>query len=151
MEYIGDYKIEWFPPLGKGSFGQVYRAMHKDRGDVVAAKCMQPPTTMIQMTKQEILTIETVKGHTNILDIIDHFDITAKDNIQYFWIITDLCELGNLERYAQNYILEIGHRVDIMQQVSSALAYLHNMKPYPVLHRDVKPENVLFTLKGILH
>ena len=134
--------------MGEGSFGSVYQVTHRDTGVDFAAKCISPKKEpFIGMTKNEIETMKKIKGHKNILEIVDNYEITSPGRI-HFWLVTDLCDLDNLENYAQKYSLTDGHKVHIMEDVSRGLAFLHGI---PVLHRDVKPENVLFQLVGEEH
>ncbi|CAI0441632.1 unnamed protein product [Linum tenue] len=52
---------------------------------------------------------------------------------------------GSLEKwlYSHNYFLNILQRLNIVIDVASALEYLHHGYSIPIVHCDVKPENVL--------
>ena len=68
-----------------------------------------------------------------------------------FWIMSEYCSLGDLNEYLMIYDVNEGHRIHIMSQVSSGLAFLHAMEPHPIVHRDIKPGNTLLTLLNKHH
>ena len=74
-----------------------------------------------------IYNFRAVQGHRNILNVLDTYE-EEKDKKTEFWIVTELCELGNLAVYVEDYIVETEHKLDIMEQISSGLAYLHHIK-----------------------
>mmetsp|Transcript_22202 Transcript_22202/g.43193 ORF Transcript_22202/g.43193 Transcript_22202/m.43193 type:complete len:195 (+) Transcript_22202:1-585(+) len=41
------------------------------------------------------------------------------------------------------------HSIETALSIAKALAYLHGTKPYPVVHRDMKPENIFFDQRGV--
>ena len=152
MERHGDYEINTTRTerLGEGSFGYVYKGTHVVTGAIVAAKCITAKEEFsAAQIEAEIRLMTAIKGHPNLLHIIAHCkeDVKAK---QEFWIMSEYCGLGNLSEYSVAFALDTGHMVHIMEQISSALAFLHNRK-HPILHRDVKPDNVLFKLEGLAH
>ena len=147
MEKVGPYSINTIPrnTLGRGSFGFVFQANHEETGEVVAAKCIEPMQNFtVEHITNEIKIMQEVSNHINILSILSCHEQRLPTRT-IFWIITDLCSLGNLYDYAKNFKLATDHIVHIMEQVSSGLAYLHGLNP-PVYHRDIKPDNVLFML-----
>ena len=56
MRFVGCYEIK--KRLGRGAFGDVYRAVHRDTGEEVAGKCIAPKKQrFVEMTKKEIMVI----------------------------------------------------------------------------------------------
>ena len=100
---IGPYKITWRPALGRGTFGEVFKATDLDDKKDVAAKRIIPPQSFyrkffIENTRKEMKIIRAVQTHKHILSVLDTYE-DEKDN--EFWIVTQICELGNLAKYVE--------------------------------------------------
>ena len=151
---VGPYKIKYHGLLGRGSFGEVFHAKNLDTNEEVAAKRIIPPkdfnwkSTVVENTRREIEILKSIQGHENIIKVYDTYDL-MEDN--EFWIITEYCNVGDLNEYLKIYDVNENRKVHIMNQVASGITYLHSMKPDPVVHRDVKPPNTLITLLNGLH
>lgn len=63
-------------------------------------------------------------------------------------ILFEFMENGNLHEYIQYNKLTDQHKLNIMLDVAKALHYLHNRYPEIVLHRDMKPSNILINKHG---
>ena len=89
-------------------------------------------------------------SHQNILNVKDHEEeFTTKKKV--LWIFAERCELGDMYDYAKVYNLNVSHKLDIMHQVASGLAYLHNLKPHAIIHCYLKPQNIFFMDTGCHH
>lgn len=66
-----------------------------------------------------------------------------------FVIVMELCPVGNLQNYWKSRRVSNSHKTRICIDVLRALAYLHNRKPSSIIHRDIKPTNVLMTESGV--
>ena len=130
-----------FSKLGSGGFSTVYRCMRKQTGEEFALKIVPKNILLnsadLERFQREINTLSLLH-HPNLVSMIDLFD--DDDN---FYIVTDLCEGGDLFKI----IKKTGKfneetALEIFQQLVSALSYLHGAG---VAHRDLKPENVLVT------
>ena len=108
MERLGDYEISLRPrdSLGEGSFGQVYRGTDTRTGAPVAAKCVKESARVdAPQIRAEIDILKAVKGHDNVLNFIDVFEDSFEDKSTemdkaLFWIITEICGMGNLYEYS---------------------------------------------------
>ena len=73
---VGDYKINNRRKLGSGTFGSVYKGVHKTRGTEVAAKNITLDGSMLEESKQyvmnEVRALSRVKHHPLILHLLDH-------------------------------------------------------------------------------
>jgi len=56
---------------------------------------------------------------------------------------------GDLKAYWRARTVTKAHKIRICIDVLRALAYLHNRKPSAIIHRDIKPTNVLMTKSGV--
>ena len=86
MESVGDYNVDYSPKglLGKGEFGHVYKAVHKESKEKVAAKfCIIPDRDESEEAQKnweavvrEVATLKTVSkpGHHNVLTVLDHYE-----------------------------------------------------------------------------
>lgn len=126
--------------LGQGSFGDVWLA-HNLLADIdVAIKFYG---TFDQKGLEEFrneFKIAYKLHHPNLLNI-NHFDIF--ENCPY--LVMPYCENGSVSR-------QIGQMPEseiwkFILDVSGGLAFLHNQKP-PVVHQDIKPDNILITSDG---
>ncbi|RCW70761.1 Stk1 family PASTA domain-containing Ser/Thr kinase [Saliterribacillus persicus] len=83
----------------------------------------------------------TSLSHPNIVNI---FDVGEEDNIYY--MVMEYVEGMTLKQYIQLYApLEVEETLDIMRQVSSAIAHAHANE---IVHRDIKPQNILIDKYG---
>ena len=126
--------------LGQGSFGDVWLA-HNLLADIdVAIKFYG---TLDQKGIEEFrneFKIAYKLHHPNLLNI-NHFDVF--DNCPY--LVMPYCENGSVSRHVgQMPEAEIWKFV---LDVSGGLAFLHSQQP-PVVHQDIKPDNILITSDG---
>ncbi|POY73003.1 putative Calcium/calmodulin-dependent protein kinase [Rhodotorula taiwanensis] len=93
------------------------------------------------MIRNEITVLKSIsKGHKNIVTLWDYFE--TQNNV---YLVTDLCVGGELfDRIcAKSYFLE-EDAAKLVRTVMSAVEYLHS---HGIVHRDVKPENMLYRSK----
>ena len=124
--------------LGRGSFGSVFMATHKDNGDKFAIKVVEnyDPTT----TATEVAILRTISNDYIIKYYESFYDTKGLLNI-----VMEFADCGTM----QDSVEKTGVRTEeyciwrVIGHISSALNYLHTLKPRHVLHRDLKPANVL--------
>ena len=139
---VGDYEL--FAKIGKGGMGSVYKARQISTGRTVAFKVLSPSYAtrpdLVARFRREVRILLGLK-HENIVEGIDSGSI------------------GNLHYLAMEYVkgesvsdmLRREKRFDdrktlrIMFDVARALAHAHSKE---LIHRDVKPENILLTAEG---
>ena len=80
--------------------------------------------------------------HPNIVQFLGYVDSP-------FVIVMEYLPNGDLRQYWRSRKVSMGHKVQICIDVLRALAYLHNRKPSSIIHRDIKPTNVLMTKSGV--
>jgi len=131
--------------LGRGGYGEVWKvADQMAEGAVVALKIFAPGQGMdasgIRLFRREYaLTVPL--GHPNLLKA-SHYDIY--DQMPY--LVLPYCQKGSLGAYLLDEgTLNEASLWQVIEQVSSALAYLHKKD---ILHQDIKPDNVLIGENG---
>ena len=127
--------------IGKGKFGLVKHAIHKESGKEVAIKIMAKKnmsTSDLELAKTEI-DILKICNHPNIIKLYDVFDTP-----DYIYIIMEYCSGKDLFSYIEkrNYKLPEPRAAEIIHKLSMAIFYIHS---YGIIHRDLKPENILMT------
>ena len=127
--------------LGNGKFGLVKLGINKQTRKKVAIKIM----AKMDMNKEDL---ELVKTEIEILKICQHPNIIhlyeVFENENYFYIIMEYCEGGDLFSYLEKRRFHIKEEqaCHIIHKMLTAIYYLHS---YGIIHRDIKPENVLMT------
>ena len=120
--------------LGEGSFGKVYLA--KWRETFVVAKIINQE---LYENKEFILReidIMSKLHHPNIVQFLGYIN-------DPFIIIMEYIPNGNLLEKIKD--LKYKKKISIMMDVLQGLAYFHNRRPQSLIHRDIKPTNILLT------
>ena len=140
--YITDFII--IKELGRGSFGKVFLATHKNTKVNYALKVIDKNNKHNEekpYIEREIEIMYTLK-HPNCIRLYGNFEDDS-----FFYFIMEYAPKGNLYnliRANKNEGLDKVLVANMMKDIISAVHYLHNMNP-PIIHRDIKPENILLT------
>jgi serine/threonine-protein kinase len=140
---IGPYKVEAI--VGHGGMGAVYRASRDDPEfrQQVAIKlvraAMQSADTL-QRFKQERQILAQL-AHPNIACLLDGG--STPDGIPY--LVMEFIEGENITTWCWGRTLSIEQRLRLFLQVCEGVQFAHGRQ---VVHRDLKPGNVLVTTEG---
>ncbi|KAL7638964.1 UNVERIFIED_CONTAM: hypothetical protein RMT77_010498 [Armadillidium vulgare] len=128
--------------IGEGSFGRVFKARCRRSGETVALKCIPKRNKVDRELKSLRRECEIQKElfHPNIVRMIDAFETEAEVVAVSEYVPIQLYSL--LEKHGT---LPEERVRDIACNLISAIYYLHSLR---ILHRDIKPQNILLTLKG---
>ncbi|MCB0046856.1 MAG: protein kinase [Caldilineaceae bacterium] len=136
-QVIGGYRVG--ERLGGGAHSTVYRAEHVESGRAVAIKLLLPGAdgvTRARFRHEARTALEL--DHPHIIKTLDVGQL-ADDDVAYIVMeLVDGVSLGALlERTPQLSVLEAS---GILAPIAAALAYAHQ---HNIVHRDVKPSNIL--------
>lgn len=134
--------------LGEGAFAQVYRVRHRVFGRQAMKVFKQPvlPQQEISEMLSEGILLSKI-GHPNIVRVFDAgtFDLEGE---QYGYLTMEYAGGGTLYDlwHAQGTkILPLATSLDLVGQTAAGLAVAHGYNP-PVIHRDIKPNNILVAI-----
>ena len=140
---IGAYRL--IREIGRGGMGSVYLAERADR--------QYEKRLAIKLVKRGMdseLVLRRFLAERQILASLDHPNIatlldggTTEDGRPY--LVMELVEGKPIDEYADEKSLSIEARLQLFRQVCSAVSYAHQ---HVVIHRDLKPTNVLVTADG---
>jgi serine/threonine protein kinase/tetratricopeptide (TPR) repeat protein len=140
-DVLAHYRV--VSPLGSGGMGQVYLAEDVRLGRKLALKVLSPHALRdperLRRFEREARTISSL-NHPNILTI---YDIGDSGGVQF--IATEYIDGLTLRAVLERGRLDVRRALDIALQVGQALAAAHAAG---VIHRDVKPENVMVRADG---
>jgi len=137
-------RYEILQVLGRGGMGAVYKAKDREVDRIVALKVIRPDlvgnAALLDRFKQELVLSHQVT-HKNVVRI---YDLGEADGVKF--ITMEFIEGSDL----RSIILEKkrfppGEAVEIMLQVCRALEAVHAVG---VIHRDLKPQNIMRDSQG---
>lgn len=128
--------------IGSGSYGIVNKCRHKGTGEVVAIKKFLETEADPQIRKIAVREVKMLKAlkHGNLVCLKDVFRRKKKLHMVFEFI--DHTVLNELDKYPKGLPTEMVQK--ITWQVLSAIEFCHQND---VVHRDVKPENILVSEK----
>lgn len=127
--------------LGEGSFSEVYLA--KWRETFVVAKIINENicTNEKNLVLREIENM-TKLHHPNIVQFLGYIDSP-------FIIVMEYIPQGDLLNKINKKVLSKKTKISLMGDILRGIAYIHNRKPYSLIHRDIKPTNILLTNSNV--
>ena len=144
-DVFGDYVI--VKQLGKGGMGAVFLAKLASSGDLYAIKVMVPPEgpQRHEWRRRFVREAEFAMRirHKNLVSV---YDVGEDPETNYCYIIMEYLPGGSLtDRIKAQGRLDIRAAIDVTINVASALDAAHKAG---VVHRDVKPDNIMFGSDG---
>ncbi len=127
--------------LGVGGTATVFEAFDRQRGEAVALKAMARDERMMRRARRE-LKVAAALDHpaiVRLLDSVEHGD--------YVYVVFELVRGDDLTAAFRDGLLDDAGVLRAVAAVSDALAHAHGRG---VVHRDVKPGNVLLRDDGVL-
>jgi eukaryotic-like serine/threonine-protein kinase len=135
---IGDYVL--LRRLGGGSFGDVYLGEHIRTQEQVAVKVLQARLIGKNELKEFINEARTFRlRHPHIIQLLD-FGI---DNDDIPYLVMEYASHGTLhDKHPRGRQVPLSTVISYVTPLASALQYAHDQQ---LIHRDVKPENMLLS------
>ena len=141
---VGAWRI--LDAVGSGGMGVVYRAERADAAfrRHAALKVVRPGPDSHQILERFQLERETLAAldHPNIARLMDGG--TTDDGQPFF--VMELVDGVPIDRYCDEAGLSIEARLDLFRKVCAGVQYAHENL---VVHRDIKPDNILVTKEGV--
>src|SRR6476660_9378380 len=141
---LGDYEL--LEEVGRGGQGVVFRARQKSLNRTVALKVISlgqwASKVHLKRFRLEAEAAATL-DHPNIVPI---YEVGERDGSCYFSM--KFVEGGQLDEVVRRAPMSIRRAVELMLRLARTVHYAHE---HNVLHRDIKPGNILLDAKGEPH
>ena len=139
-------RYELLEKIGDGGMAVVYKGKDRLLNRYIAIKILRPEfckdATFVENFKRESQAAAGL-SHPNIVGV---YDVGREGNINY--IVMELIDGRTLnEVIAEEAPMEYRKVIDITKQVAAALKVAHRNK---IIHRDVKPHNIMITTDGVV-
>lgn len=142
---IQDFQL--LKPISKGAYGRVYLARKIATGDLFAVKVMNKKDLLRKNQRQHVQSERRIMAHANNPFVAKFYHSFQSKN--HLFIVMEFVNGGDLFSLLKNVgnLSEEVTRVYLAELVL-ALRYLH--EELHVIHRDLKPDNILIDSKGFI-
>jgi AP2-associated kinase len=150
---VGNHKVIVEKYLSEGGFAHVYvvRIPRNSTSEVAVLKRVAvPDKEALTNMRTEVETMKKLKGHRHIVTYIDSHASQLKGGGYEVFLLMEYCAGGGLIDFMNT---RLQHRLTepeilhIISDIADGVACMHYLKP-PLLHRDLKVENVLISTTG---
>jgi serine/threonine protein kinase len=140
---VGNYDL--ISKIAEGGMGAVYKAKHVTTGEIVAIKIIPPETArnpvLIKRFEQEFRAA-SLFDHPNIVRAIEYCGTATSP-----FLVMEFVDGESLGQKVERYgAMDEAEAVRIIGQVCDGL---HRAHKQGLVHRDVKPDNILLTQDGV--
>ena len=130
-------------PIGSGAFSKIYKCRDDD-DNIFAIKQIN----ISKIKKRRIINEFNILRKLSHINIIKVFDIIMpSENENYIYILLDYYEFGDLGKYIRTTYMNNITINNFSIQIKDGLNYLFNNN---IVHRDIKPQNILLSKNNIL-
>ncbi|KRX65651.1 Cyclin-G-associated kinase [Trichinella sp. T9] len=149
---IGSERLRVRQRIAEGGFGFVYETAAENGNQYALKRMFAGDKESYKTINREICILKSVSGHENIIQFVAAASENSQAARRYeFLILTELCTGGPLLNHlrGRQKPFEMCEIYPIFYQVCKAVKHLH-CRSDPVIHRDLKIENLLLDHKGTI-
>jgi serine/threonine-protein kinase len=140
---IQGYKI--LTKIGQGAMGSIYKALQISMDRIVAIKCLAPKYSQNDKFRERFLREARAVARLNHPNIIQGIDVGESNGVHYFAMeYIDGPTVGELLK--RGGALDEKRALNIVTQIARAL---HHAFGHGIIHRDIKPDNIMLTREGV--
>jgi TolB-like protein/predicted Ser/Thr protein kinase len=144
LKDFGDYEL--LQEIGRGGQGVVYRARQKSLNRIVALKVIGLAHWATEAHVKRFRLEAEAAASLNHPCIVPIYEVGERDGACYFSM--GLVEGGQLDAVAKREPMPIRHAAELIAKLARTVSYAHE---HGILHRDIKPGNILLDAKGEPH
>src|SRR5256886_4087097 len=144
LKDFGDYEL--LEEIGRGGQGVVYRARQKSLNRIVALKVIGLAHWTTEAHVKRFRLEAEAAASLNHPCIVPIYEVGEREGACYFSM--GLVEGGQLDAVAKRELIPIRHAVELIAKLARTVSYAHE---HGILHRDIKPGNILLDTKGEPH
>src|SRR5438477_657985 len=141
---LGDYEL--LEEIGRGGQGVVFRARQKSLNRTVALKVISLGQWASKAHLKRFRLEAEAAAHLEHPGIVPIHEVGERDGSCYFSM--KFIEGGQLDEVSKREPIPIRRAVELMANVARTVHYAHE---HGILHRDIKPGNILLDTKGEAH
>lgn len=146
---VNKYPVQVERYLSQGGFAHVYlvrtaQPVYNTHHHVLKRIAVQSES-MLSEVKKEVDIMRILRGHPNIVYLIDAAWHRMPNGMYEVFILMEFCQGGGIIDMMNRRLRERLTEAEILQifvDVCEGVAAMHNLRP-PLLHRDLKVENIL--------
>ena len=143
---LANQRYELVSILGSGGMASVFRAYDTRLKVERAIKVLSPQLTHSNMVRTRFESEATTMANLHHKNIVTVHDIGSEGNVVF--MVMEMLSGGSLMDRVENHgTLHPQQAIQAAISMASGLGYAHDKN---VIHRDVKPHNVLISEKGVL-
>ncbi|MEO6391754.1 MAG: serine/threonine-protein kinase, partial [Pyrinomonadaceae bacterium] len=154
-----DERYDILDCLGRGSYSEIYSARDNSAATdathrVVVIKALNVALqgsadadlerTLLENFQNEAVALDRVR-HPHIISRLGHGSAIDLNGTVFHYIVLEFLSGGDLGAICRRSPLPLDQMLFYVEQVSAGLAYAHERG---VIHRDIKPQNLLLTADG---
>src|SRR4029077_6183769 len=144
LKDFGDYEL--LEEIGHGGQGAVYRARQKSLNRLVALKVIGLAHWATEAHVKRFRLEAEAAARLNHPCIVPIYEVGERDGACYFSM--GLVEGGQLDAVAKREPIPIRDAAELIAKLARTASYAHE---HGILHRDIKPGNILLDAKGEPH